>query len=103
VYAAGYPVSPKEIEAEERGFQEEGQKTFSRQEWAKDITGKPGVPCPVHPELELHDDSGGDAYDEGDGENPSKKLCSPDIDLSVPCPPSDRLKKDQQPCQSYSD
>ncbi len=75
-HEGGAPVRPareaflaEEEEAEEGGFEEEGEDAFHGEGLADDSAGAAGELGPVGAELKLHGDAGDDAEDEVDGED----------------------------------
>ena len=55
-------------------FEEEGENAFGRQGGAENVADVAGVGGPVGAELEFHDDAGGHAHGEVDGENAGPEL-----------------------------
>ena len=60
------PVAAEEHQAQEATLEEEGEDAFRRQQRPEDVAHEARVFGPVHAELELHDDAGGDAHGEDD-------------------------------------
>ena len=61
--------------AEERGFEEEGEDAFHGEGLADDSASDAGERGPVGAELEFHGDTGDYADDEVDGEDLSPEAC----------------------------
>ena len=62
--ALGEAAPAEDPQSEEGGFEEEGQEGLDSQRGAKDVADEAGVLGPVHAELELLHDAGGDAESE---------------------------------------
>ena len=76
-----HPVPAEEEQPDQRRFQEEGHQALDRQRRAEHIAHIVGVVGPVHAELELHRDAGGDAEREIDAEQraPEFRHVLPDL------------------------
>ena len=61
-------------QAEERAFEEEGQQRLDGERCAEDVADESGVVRPVHAELELLNDAGGQPEDEVDREQLAEEL-----------------------------
>ncbi len=62
------PVPAEDPEAEEGRFEEKRCQSFDRERRTEDVADEAGVDRPIHPELELLDEPGGDADREVDQE-----------------------------------
>ena len=69
-------VPAEDEHGQEAGFEEEGENAFRRQGRAENVADVAGVVRPVGAELELHDDAGGDAHGEVDGEDAGPEAAS---------------------------
>ena len=68
VHAFGQPVPAEDPQADEGGFEEEGDQGLDGQGCAEDVADEAGVVAPVHAELELLHDAGDHAHGEVDQE-----------------------------------
>ncbi len=87
VHVPGQPVPAEDPQAEEGGLQEERDQRFHGQRRAEDISDETRVVRPVHPELELLDDSRDDPHREVDEHQlaPETGQAQP-FDVSGPIP-----------------
>ena len=67
-------VPAEDQHGQEAGLEEEGEDALGGQGAAEDVADVAGVGGPVGAELELHDDAGGDAHREVDGEDARPEL-----------------------------
>ena len=62
------PVPAEEKQSNEASLQKERHQAFDRERHAKNVANVVGVIGPVHPELEFHGNTRGDAHREVDAE-----------------------------------
>ena len=90
VHLAGQAVPAEDPQAEERRLDEERRQALDSERGAEDVTDEARVLAPVHAELELLHDAGGDADREVDQEQLAEELRQPQPALVVRAHP-DRL------------
>ena len=73
VHALGEAAPAEDPQAQEGGLEEEGEERLNGQGSAEDVANEAGVFGPVHTELELLHDAGGDAEGEVDEEELAKE------------------------------
>ena len=97
VHARRQPVPAEDPEAEERRLEEERGQALDRERRAEDVADELRVDRPVHPELELLHEPGGDADREVDQEERAEEVRQPQPAL-VPRPVPQRLHdRDERP------
>ena len=92
------PVPAEEPQADEGRLEHERAETLDRKRRAEDVTDIRRESRPVHPELELHHQAGGDADREVDQEERPEKARQTEP-LLVAGPVPERLHHRQQRCQ----
>ena len=91
------PVPAEDPQPEERRLEHERRQPLDRERRAEDVADEPRVDRPVHPELELLDEPGGDADREVDQEQRPEELRQPQP-LLVPRPvPHGLHDRDERP------
>ena len=106
VDALGETAPAEDPQAQEGGLEEEGQEGLDSQGSAENVTDEAGVLGPVHAELELLDDTSGDAESEVNKKELAEETGSLQpvfLAGAVPCGLHDRDQQGQADRQRYED
>ena len=102
MHPAREPLLSEEEEAEEGGFEKEGEDSFHGKRHSDDAAGAARELSPVGAELELHGDSGDHAEQEVHGEDPGPEA-GRDIVLCVARLQRQRLQHDDEQRQAHGE